>query len=139
MEINDLKSTTTTIFRQGWRIVPRVVGVAAIMLGAIAAPGLAQSLGTNCAATIRGRSTVNLRSGPGTNFAIIGTVAPRSTVIVLNDAKELSEPSPLRQTDRQGNHWYMVTRSRADQNDGIVPPNRRAWIREDALSFSCPP
>lgn len=128
-----------TVFRPGRRLVPQVVGTAAMMLLAIAAPGQGQSLGTNCAATIRGRSTVNLRSGPGTNFPVIGTIAPRSTVIVLNDANERSEPSPLRQTDRQGRHWYMVTRSRADQPDGTVPANRRAWIHEDALSFSCPP
>lgn len=40
--------------------------------------------------------------------------------------------------DRQGRNWYMVVQSRRGL-DGIVPQNRRAWVREDLVSLSCPP
>ncbi|XGV87670.1 MAG: hypothetical protein ACAF42_01215 [Limnothrix sp. BL-A-16] len=123
---------------QSLPFVPTAMGIATILSLAIAPPSSGQSLGTNCFGTIRGNSAVNLRSGPGTQFSIVDRVNPSSTVILLNDANERWEPNPLTHTDGQGNQWHMVTKSRSGQGE-IVPPNRRAWIREDLMSISCPP
>lgn len=98
----------------------------------------AQELGTNCFATLRGDGPVNLRSGPGTNHPIVATAPAGSTVILLNRLGSPGGPDPVMGSDRQGQSWYMVVQSRRGL-DGIVPQNRRAWVREDLVSLSCPP
>ncbi|GAB4344306.1 MAG: hypothetical protein Fur0042_08100 [Cyanophyceae cyanobacterium] len=97
-----------------------------------------QELSTNCAATLRGNGPINLRSGPGTSHPIVATAPAGSTVIILNRADADADPDPVIASDRQGQSWYMVVQSRRGL-DGLVPQNRRAWVRADLVSLSCPP
>jgi uncharacterized protein YgiM (DUF1202 family) len=120
------------------RSLPLLLSAAVIFASAPPPAAVAQELSTNCAATLRGNGPVNLRSGPGTNHSTIATLPAGSTVIILNRTDSDAGPDPFMAVDRQGQNWYMVVQSRRGL-DGIVPQNRRAWVREDLVSLSCPP
>jgi Bacterial SH3 domain len=88
----------------------------------------------SCVADIIGKdigSQVNIRSGAGTIFNVIGTVSVGNLVIVANDDRETSDiVSPLSRQDSQGDVWYLTTRFRASEYKG--------WIRADFLRLKCP-
>jgi Bacterial SH3 domain len=76
-------------------------------------------------------SQVNIRSGAGSIFNVIGTVSVGNLVIVANDDQDKSGVvTPLSRRDTQGNVWYLTTRFRASEYKG--------WIREDFLRLRCP-
>lgn len=96
---------------------------------------IAQSVtAQSCVADIIGEdigSQVNIRSGAGTIFNVIGTVSVGNLVIVVNDDQDKSGiVSPLRRTDSQGDDWYLTTRLRQSPYKG--------WIRADFLQLKCP-
>jgi hypothetical protein len=88
----------------------------------------------SCVADIIGDdigSQVNIRSGAGTIFSVVGTVSVGNLVIVANDDQEKSGViSPLSRKDSQGDVWYLTTRYRASEYKG--------WIRSDFLRLRCP-
>jgi len=88
----------------------------------------------SCVADILGEdigSQVNIRSGAGTIFSVIGTVSVGNLVIVANDDRDTSGVvSPLSREDSQGDVWYLTTRLRASEYKG--------WIRSDFLRLRCP-
>lgn len=95
----------------------------------------AQSINAqSCIADIVGEdigSQVNIRSGAGTIFNVVGTVSVGNRVIVVNDDQEKSGVvSPFVRTDSQGDVWYLTTRFRASEYKG--------WIRADFLKITCP-
>ena len=96
---------------------------------------IAQSItDKSCVADIIGDnigSQVNIRSGAGSIFNVIGTVSVGNLVIVANDDQNQSRVvSPLSRRDTQGNIWYLTTRFRASEYKG--------WIRADFLRLRCP-
>ncbi|MBD2176186.1 SH3 domain-containing protein [Pseudanabaena sp. FACHB-1998] len=98
-------------------------------------PANAQSItDKSCIADIIGEdmgSQVNIRSGAGTIFDVIGTVSVGNLVIVANDDQEKSGVvAPLSRKDSEGKVWYLTTRFRASPYKG--------WIREDFLKLRCP-
>lgn len=95
----------------------------------------AQSINSrSCVADVIGDdigSQVNIRSGPGLNFEVIGTVSVGNLVIIANDNTNRSRHiSTLVRRDNQNNRWYMVSRFRASED--------RGWMRADFLSLKCP-
>lgn len=88
----------------------------------------------SCVADIVGEdigSQVNIRSGAGKIFNVIGTVSVGNLVIVANDDRDTSTVvSPLSRKDSQGDVWYLTTRLRASEYKG--------WIRSDFLGLRCP-
>ncbi len=88
----------------------------------------------SCVADIIGNdigSQVNIRSGAGTIFNVIGTVSVGNLVIVANDDRDKSGVvAPLSRQDSQGDVWYLTTRFRASEYKG--------WIRADFLRIKCP-
>lgn len=88
----------------------------------------------SCVADIIGEdigSQVNIRSGAGTIFNVIGTVSVGNLVIVANDDRDKSGViTPLSRKDSEGKTWYLTTRFRASPYKG--------WIREDFLKLRCP-
>ncbi|GBO53871.1 hypothetical protein APA_1819 [Pseudanabaena sp. lw0831] len=88
----------------------------------------------SCVADIIGKdigSQVNIRSGAGTIFNVIGTVSVGNLVIVANDDRDKSGVvAPLSRKDSQGDVWYLTTRYRASEYKG--------WIRADFLRLKCP-
>lgn len=88
----------------------------------------------SCVADVIGEdigSQVNIRSGAGTIFSVIGTVSVGNRVIVVNDDQDKSGVvSPFKRTDSQGDVWYLTTRLRQSPYKG--------WIRADFLKLNCP-
>ena len=107
---------------------------------AIFAPQLTQSASAqsitdkSCVADIVGEdigSQVNIRSGAGSIFSVVGTVSVGNLVIVANDDQNKSSVvSPLSRKDSEGNVWYLTTRLRASPYKG--------WIKADFLRLKCP-
>jgi hypothetical protein len=96
---------------------------------------IAQSItDKSCVADILGEeigSQVNIRSGAGSIFSVVGTVSVGNLVIVANDDQNKSSVvSPLSRKDTEGNVWYLTTRLRASEYKG--------WIRADFLRLRCP-
>ena len=96
---------------------------------------IAQSItDKSCVADIIGEdigSQVNIRSGAGSNFSVVGTVSVGNLVIVVNNDQDRSGVvSPFSRRDNQGNIWYLTTRFRGSEYKG--------WIREDFLRLRCP-
>lgn len=111
------------------------IAVLAIFAPQINSSASAQSItDKSCVADILGEdigSQVNIRSGAGTIFNVIGTVSVGNLVIVANDDRDKSGVvSPLSRTDNQGDSWYLTTRFRASEYKG--------WIRADFLRLKCP-
>jgi hypothetical protein len=114
--------------------------IAEIATLAIFAPQLKSSVSAqsitdkSCVADILGEdigSQVNIRSGAGTIFNVVGTVSVGNLVIVANDDRDKSGVvSPLSRQDSQGDVWYLTTRYRASEYKG--------WIRADFLQLKCP-
>jgi hypothetical protein len=95
----------------------------------------AQSISSrSCVADVVGKdigSQVNIRSGPGIDFEIVGTVSVGNLVIIAEDDSNRSRhTSTLQRRDNQENRWYMVSRLRSSEY--------RGWMREDFLSLRCP-
>lgn len=89
----------------------------------------------SCVADVIGAdvgSLVNIRSGPGLEFSVIGAVTVGNRVIVVNDDQDKSGvPSTfMRRKDSKGNFWYNTKRFRQSEYTG--------WMREDFLSLRCP-
>ena len=88
----------------------------------------------SCVADIVGEdigSQVNIRSGAGSIFSVVGTVSVGNLVIVANDDQNKSSVlSPLSRKDSEGNVWYLTTRLRASEYKG--------WIKADFLRLRCP-
>lgn len=88
----------------------------------------------SCVADVIGQdigSQVNIRSGAGTIFNVIGTVSVGNLVIVANDDQDKSRViAPLSRKDSEGKTWYLTTRFRASPYKG--------WMREDFLKLKCP-
>lgn len=88
----------------------------------------------SCVADIVGEdigSQVNIRSGAGSIFSVVGTVSVGNLAIVANDDQNTSRVvSPLSRKDSEGNVWYLTTRFRASEYKG--------WIRSDFLKLRCP-
>ncbi|MCC3456748.1 SH3 domain-containing protein [Microcoleus sp. PH2017_08_TRC_O_A] len=88
----------------------------------------------SCVADIVGEdigSQVNIRSGAGSIFSVVGTVSVGNLVIVANDDQNKSAVvSPLSRKDSEGNVWYLTTRLRASEYKG--------WIKADFLKLRCP-
>ncbi|PZU91520.1 MAG: hypothetical protein DCE90_19605 [Pseudanabaena sp.] len=134
----DMKFTTNQ-----YLLVAAIAGITAF---GFASPTKAQYRDINCAADIKAEpnSRVNMRSEPTTNSEVLWTFGNGTPVIILNDRPDAVGASPLRQQDRAGNDWYMVTRfirGRAERQltAGLVPKSERGWIRADFLNISCPP
>jgi hypothetical protein len=95
----------------------------------------AQSISSrSCVADVVGidiGSQVNIRSGPGLDFEIVGTVSVGNLVIIAEDDSNRSRhTSTMLRRDNQGKLWYMVSRLRNSEY--------RGWMREDFLSLRCP-
>ncbi len=88
----------------------------------------------SCVADVVGNdigSQVNIRSGPGLDFEIVGTVSVGNLVIIAEDDSNRSRhTSTMMLRDNQGKLWFMVSRLRNSEY--------RGWMRDDFLSLRCP-
>lgn len=77
-------------------------------------------------------SLVNIRSGPGVEYKVIGAVTVGNLVIVANDdqSNTVSTTVPMTRRDKEGYLWFNTSRFRQSPY--------RGWMRSDFLRLKCP-